>query len=64
MDLFKKIAKFNPRDRIDIEKVTTHPFFDEIRSQDNQQSCRAELAKLLKGNHGILSKSALDICEL
>ena len=64
MDLFKGIAKFHPKDRIDIDKVTAHPFFDEVRSQENQQACRAELARLLRGNHGILSRSALDICEL
>jgi hypothetical protein len=58
LDLFSEITQFNPSDRIDINSVTSHAFFDDIRPPAAREAARLSLVAVLRGNHGIRNREA------
>lgn len=58
LDLFSAITQFNPSDRIDVNAVPSHAFFDDIRPPTARETARLNLVAILRGNHGIRSREA------
>jgi hypothetical protein len=49
---------------MEIESLLNHPFFDDIREPKAMEDCRLSLVQVLRGNHSIMAKTSLDICEV
>jgi hypothetical protein len=58
VELFIAIAKFNPKERIDIQRVIGHGYFDGIRKMEERVVFRDRLIRFLRGNYNISKDSS------